>query len=194
MAANNIPQSMLYNTGYGQLTNQHRDRSGEQAATRGAQTPMNYAIPQFNYGFDPTQASNLGRYIPPMMGSGGQGWQGQGGYSYNVPNSFGNFMGNYGGHPMQGSNINGPGQVPQTGQMDLLAQLSSLYGNGSRARSGGLEGASRQRAPIPQMELGSGARGRTESFNHSQVPVFNENVGSRYSSYFGRDLPIRVRG
>lgn len=200
MAANGIPQSMLYNTGYGQLTNQHRDRSGEQAATRGAQTPMNYAIPQFNYGFDPTQASNLGRYVPPMMGSNGQGWQNSGGYSYNVPNSFGNYMGNYGGHPMQGVGVGGPSQNQvYQGAMgdqfqDLLSQLNSLYGGGSRQRQGAPQGAAGGRAPVPQIQVPEGARGRAQSFDHTGQAQIPESSGGRYSAYFGRTLPIRMRG
>ncbi len=47
MAAYGIPQSMMYNQGYGQMGNMFRDRSGEQAGV-GNQTANPAIIPQFN--------------------------------------------------------------------------------------------------------------------------------------------------
>lgn len=205
MTAVNVPQGMLYNTGYGQQSNAYRDRSGEQAATQGAQQ----MIPQFNYGMDPTQSSNLGRYVPPMMGSGGQGWQGQGGYSYNVPNSFGNFMGNYGGPGPMGNNLMGP-QNQQIGtpsgrqpNQDMLAQLQQLFAaGGPRARMSGMAvgGAGDRmgtpglgqlselmgrRAPVPQMERPA-MRERSPSFNHDvrEMPVQEQDGRRRYMPMF----------
>lgn len=62
-----------------------------------------YIMPMFNSmgGQNP----ELGRYRPPMMGKGG-GWQDQGGYSYNLPNSFGPYY----GAPMSG--FPGGGGIP----------------------------------------------------------------------------------
>ena len=97
MAANGIDQSGLYRNGYGQFGNQYRDRSAEQSGN----TAM---IPQFStpYQWDPSQNPSLGRYSPPMLSnptSGADAWQAnnnQGGYSYNLPNSFGLYNGTVG--------------------------------------------------------------------------------------------------
>lgn len=118
MSAYGVSQSNLYNNGYGQLPNQFRDRSNEQ--TNGGSKTM---IPQFNYAYDPTQSSGLGRYIPPTLSNpmtGADQWNNQGGYSYNLPNSFGALHGNNGMGAMGFGIPQGIPQLagaPQTGQV-----------------------------------------------------------------------------
>lgn len=56
----------------------------EAGSQRPTTNPLSSMYPNFQGG----QSPSLGRYQPPTMGDGG-GWQGQGGYSYNLPNAFG---------------------------------------------------------------------------------------------------------
>ena len=109
MASNGTPQALMY--GFRQASNNaYRDRSAEQQNS----TSGNPNMPMFNNGYNPNdlynqyfygsqntptggQRSELNRYVPPMMNGGGMpGWQQSGPYSYNVPNSFGPYLGAYG--------------------------------------------------------------------------------------------------
>lgn len=167
MAAAGTPQSSIYNSGYGLLTNQYRDRSSEQSH---GNTSM---MPQFNYAPDPTQSSNFGRYTPPTLKDpfgGASTWNNQGGYSYNLPNSFGNFQGNQGfgamGFPssmpaqqqspqqMAQSQRPMPTQAPSQGQApqggdpyaNFANQLANMYGARPSQPTPGYS-----RAVMPQM-------------------------------------------
>lgn len=172
MAANAVPQSMLYNTGYGNLINNYRDRSQEQQ-TVGNQTVNPTTIPMFNYQFDPSQSSSLGRYQPPMLSdpfSGASTWsnQGQGGYSYNLPNAYGSPYANSYAYNFTAGNPSAPswlsyqqglsaagGQSPQSPVGQEIARMqqnpfisggdtSSLRAGGSNGRAAGPQGMMNQ--------------------------------------------------
>ena len=59
-------------------------------APRGPRNPMGGGDPFNQYGYA-GQSPQLGRYIPPMMTNPGDvnAWNNQGGYAYNIPNSYG---------------------------------------------------------------------------------------------------------
>lgn len=165
MAANGTPQSELYNTGYGALPNQYRDRSAEQSSTNSG-NPMNY-VPNF---FDPmygTQQPGLGRYTPPEIGSNGQSINGQGGYAYNLPTSYGPYGGSWGSpfsmqgpQSMQGIQQAGgwnngypaggypPQQMP--GQQPMPPQGSGMSGMGIQPQQPGPQGQPQSMGgPVP---------------------------------------------
>lgn len=130
MPNNYVPQGILYSQGYGMMDNPYRDRSAEQANSYG---------PQYNYAMDPFQSSNLGRYVPPTLTNpmgGADKWANTGGYSYNVPNSFGSAYGNsynmygpVGGFPTSpmefGGMWNTPQQAPQAPLYGGMANILS---------------------------------------------------------------------
>lgn len=183
MPANNIPQSWLYNMGYGQMGNDYRDRSAEQQLGNNSQYPTQF--PQFNYMYDPTQAQGLGRYQPPTLRnamSGADTWNNQNGYSYNLPN-------NYGG---------GYGNTQNTNLLQMLQQLYAGGGFGQGGFGGGMGGGgfgnvaqmmganqpqsnplaiqNMQRAMMPQFNSAYGGfRGRPDQL--SAIPNFNTNPG-----------------
>lgn len=134
MASNGTPQSLLYQM-RGRSTNDYgRNRSAEQYNTNSGNPNMpmfNYnqgsgygdLYNQYFYGANNTpsggQRSELGRYLPPMLNhfSTDPIARDQGGYSFNVPNSFGPYIGAYGsGQPaMTQYGVMGSGFMPQPG-------------------------------------------------------------------------------
>jgi hypothetical protein len=89
-----------------------------------------YTMPVFANG---GQRPELGRYRPPMMGPNG-GWQDQGGYSYNLPNSFGPYY----GAPMSGY-FGGGGMPPW---------LQNPYTEAPRPQPNSIPGARPKPLPI----------------------------------------------
>lgn len=155
MAANGTPQSALY-SGYGAMDNPYRDRSSEQAHTTSG-NPMNY-IPNFNDPMYGTQQPSLGRYVPPMMSTYNNGsWNGQGGYAYNLPTSFGPYGGAWGSpYSIQGpqsfGSIQGAGGFPGGYQGQPQMQPQQGYGMPQIAPpQGGAPGQPQQGSYVPRM-------------------------------------------
>lgn len=122
MAANGTPQSELY-SGYGQQTNQYRDRSAEQNYTTSG-NPMNY-VPNFYSPMYGTQQPGLGRYAPPTMSDPNSNqWNNQGGYAYNLPTSFGPY-GNTWGTPTPTAQQPGM-QAPQQGDPRMMPPQNGM--------------------------------------------------------------------
>lgn len=193
MASNGTPQSELYGTGYGNLSNTYRDRSAEQNFTNSG-NPMSY-IPNY---FDPmygTQQPGLSRYSPPMLSnpwSGANNWMGgMGGYAYNLPTSFGPYGGSWGSPysqqgPQSQQGIQQAGQMgygngypgggyPQQ-QMNYNGFPPTTYNNGY-PQGGFPQGQMSGGAPIPQMP---GAGVMTPGQNSNQ---FNRLGGALSGGY-----------
>lgn len=182
MAANFVPQGMLYSQGYGNMANTYRDRSAEQANSYG---------PQYNYQMDPFQSSNLGRYVPPTLTNpmaGADKWADTGGYSYNVPNSFGSAYGNsynmfgpVGGFPTRPMQFSGMWNAPEQEYMNPY--MGSQFG--MIERQGPMQGG----GFVPDFNGMAGVLGQMYQSQSLPPPSMSRPVGGQRPSMVEAVIP-----